>query len=225
MDKKFSFTKEELEKLYENHSTAEIGELRGINAEVVRRWLHRLGIKPRPSGGRRTFDPPKQELETLYQELSMKQIADKYRVGETVVWKRLKQHGIKLKDHENGGHRLKKGREFSEQHLAALRKVGIERRGKFVGEKSHNWRGGKTALGLHLRSTGAYKVWKKSSLERAGYACQECGAKHGAICDCCGTKVVLHVHHVLSFAKHEDKRFDPSNSEVLCPKCHRFKHK
>ena len=70
----------------------------------------------------------------------MRQIADMYGVGETVVWNRLKEFGIKLHDYENGGHRLRPGRIFSEEHR---RKIGLAMRGR-VGPLNRNWKGGKT---------------------------------------------------------------------------------
>ena len=101
-------------RLYETHSTGAIGRMFGWNAETIRKRLNALGVKMRPRGSVRTFTPPREELEADYQSHSMRQIAHKYGVGETVVWKRLKELGIKLHDYEDGGHRLKPGRIFSE---------------------------------------------------------------------------------------------------------------
>lgn len=150
----------------------------------------------------------------------MRQIADKYGVGETVVWTRLKEFGIKLHDYENGGHRLRPGRIFSEEHR---RKIGLSMRGK-VGPLNRNWKGGKAAENLRLRGSIEYREWKSAALALRGHECQECGVKHKSTCECCGTHVVLHVHHVKSFANFPEDRFDPQNSEVLCPKCHYPRH-
>src|SRR5690349_18351626 len=51
-----------------------------------------------------------------------------------------------------------------------------------------------------------------------------CGVENGTACECCGAQVRLHVHHVESFAKVPERRFDPNNSEILCPKCHHSRH-
>jgi biotin operon repressor len=212
---------EELKRLYEKHGTATIGKMVGRNAEGIRKRLKKLGVKMRPRGSVRTFTPSREELEAEYQTHSMRQIADKYGVGETVVWKRLKEFGIELHGYENGGHRLRPGRIFSEEHR---RKLGLSMRGK-VGPLNRNWKGGRTPENIRLRGSIEYREWKSAALALRGYKCQECGLPDRTTCGCCGTQVVLHVHHVKSFAKFPESRFDPENSEVLCPKCHRLRHR
>lgn len=206
-------------------TTEEIAGMYGVCPETIRKKLIKLGVQRRTGNARRRFDPPKKELKALYQQFSMRQIADKFGVGETVVWKRLKEHKITLKDYELGGHRRKPGRIFSEDHLAHIRKAAKARRGKWVGEKNPHWKGGLAAVNLRLRASGAYREWKRAALALAENRCQQCGVENSVICKCCGVRVSLHVHHVFSFAKHPNKRFDPANSEVLCPKCHRSRHK
>lgn len=214
-------TKEKLKTLYKDHATAGIASMFGVSPETVRKRLIKLGIPRRVRGGRRDFDPPKKELAELYQTMSMTQIAERFGVGQTVVWKRLKEHGIKLRDFEEGGHRLKPGRVFSEEHR---NNISRSMRGK-VGPLNRNWRGGKATQNLQLRGSIEYREWKRAALSLRGNKCQECGAVNGFICECCGTHIVLHVHHVESFARVPEKRFDPANSEVLCPKCHRRRHR
>ena len=175
----------------------------------------------RPRGAVRTFTPSRDELDAEYQNNSMRQIAEKYGVGETVVWKRLKEFGIKLHDYENGGHKLRPGRIFSLEHR---RNISLSKRGK-VGPLNRNWKGGKTAENIRLRGSIEYREWKAAALLLRGYKCQDCGMRDRTVCECCGTQVVLHVHHVESFAKFPERRFDPHNSEVLCPKCHRSRHR
>lgn len=167
------------------------------------------------------FNPPREELNMLYQQMSMRKIAAHYGVGETVVWKRLKEHGITLDEH--GNHRLKKNRVFSEEHLANLRKSRKEKR--TFGSANPNWKGGMTDINRRLRTSVEYKEWRVAALELRGNKCQKCGVCDGETCECCGTKVKMHVHHVKSFAKFPESRFDPENSEVLCPKCHYDSHR
>ena len=194
--------------------------MHGVNAETVRKRLHEHSITIGKVGGRRAFDPPKEVLETMYQTMSMRAIADKLGVGETVVFKRLKEHGIELKEH--GNHRLKPGRVFSETHKANIRKAQLELGA--VGEKNPNWRGGMTAINNRARTGWEARQWRVESLLRANHKCENCGIDQGNECDCCGVKISLHVHHIKSFAKFPDVRYDPKNSEVLCPKCHRKAH-
>ena len=220
MERRFNPTKEELEKLYQFHSCERIGKQFGVNAETVRKRLHEHGIAAMKRGGRRAFDPPKEVLEELYQRMSMAEIAKHLEVGETVVFKRLKEHGIELKEHKN--HRLKPGRIFTEEHKTNIRKSLIAR--VAYGEKNPNWKGGLTVKNLQARGSWEAREWKKNSLIRANHSCEKCGVKDGTTCECCGTRVKLHVHHVKSFSKYPESRFDPENSEVLCPKCHFAEH-
>lgn len=158
----------------------------------------------------------------MYQKWSALEIAEKLGVGQTVVWKRLKEFGITLEGYEHGGHRRKTGRIFSDEHRKnlsiALRKLNRS------GERAGNWKGGMTEKNLALRRTAAYIDWKEDALRRADYKCHVCGRERWSICKHCGHKVVLHVHHKLSFSRFPEHRFDPKNSEVLCSKCHSSRH-
>lgn len=209
----------ELKELYKTRSTAQIGAIYGVNAETVRKLLHRYGIPVKASGGNRVFDPPAEELRTLYQTMSMAQIAEHYGVGETVVFKRLKEHGIELDGFKN--HRLKPGKTFTPEHRQALSKA---KRGKWSGEKNPNWKNNARTKNMQARSTGEYKQWRYAALALVGFACQGCGIKQGTVCECCGHKITLHVHHVKPFATFPELRYEPSNAEVLCPKCHKHSH-
>lgn len=220
MASKFNPTKEELTKLYQTYSCQAIGKKYGVCAEIVRRRLHEHAIAINKRGGRRSFDPPADVLRGMYQERSMREIAETYGVGETVVFNRLKEHGIALKEH--GNHRLKPGRKFTDEHKQNIRKSLIERAA--YGDKNPNWRGGLTEINRRERNSWRAREWKVQSLDRANHQCEKCGVKQGQVCACCGLKITLHVHHVRSFAKYKELRFDPANSLVMCPKCHRAEH-
>lgn len=162
------------------------------------------------------------DAETLhrdYQTMTMLQIAQKYGVGETTVHARIKKLGI-TNAYGPMGHRHRK-REFSDEHR---RKMSEARKGKFGAEANGNWKGGVSYKHASLRRTIDYRLWRVAALELRGGACQECGALDGSKCECCGTRVKLHVHHVKSFARVPEERFNPLNSEVLCPKCHWKRH-
>lgn len=213
---RFEIDKDKLRDLAQFYSDAKIGKMYDISAEVIRRRRNEYDIKP---GKRSCFDPDKEVLENLYQNMSMKQIAQKYDVGETIVWKRLKELGIRLKGYENGGHR-RKGRTFSDSHLANLRKAAKARRGKYTGENSPHWKGGVSGSSGSDRRTGQHKEWKRLVLEKADYQCEECGKKHGRYCSCCGEKVVLHIHHIKPYSKYPELRYDVKNGKALCSLCH-----
>lgn len=211
--------KELIEKLYnEGNSISKIGKELGYCAETVRRFMVRNGIKRKPVGAQREFNPDPDELRELYQSKTLLQIAKHYGVGETVVWSRVKELGIGVDGRKNGHRGL---HERTRRHKEAQ---SIAFRGKWAGEKNPHWKGGVHLKNLQERATGAYKQWKLKALELHGNACQRCGVVKGQTCECCGYKIQLHVHHVLPFASHPELRYDPNNSEVLCPKCHALSH-
>ena len=72
-----------------------------------------------------------------------------------------------------------------------------------------------------LRQSTEYKTWRRHALKLHNMRCDKCGTKQHTICKCCGNKVYLHVHHVEKFSTNTERRFDPSNSSVLCTKCHK----
>lgn len=160
------------------------------------------------------------ELKALYQTMTMAQLAEHYGCGETTIWNRIRQAGIEHEGYGHFGHRHAP-REFTEIHR---KRMSEARKGKYAAEANGNWKGGKTVEHLRIRGSKEYREWRIAALELRGNACQGCGAVDGRMCECCGTQVKLHVHHVLSFARFESKRFDPENSEVLCPKCHWSRH-
>lgn len=72
-----------------------------------------------------------------------------------------------------------------------------------------------------LRQSSAYKKWRRDAIKLHDNKCDNCGVEQHSTCECCGTTIYLEVHHVERFAANKDRRFDTTNSSVLCPKCHR----
>lgn len=207
--------KPKLAELYENLTIEEIALLYGVSQEWVRKLLRKYGIERRPATARRTFDISKERLETLYADHSIREIAFMFGVGETVVFKRIKEFGIAPPENEN------RGKVRSETHRANLQRahIGLNR-----GEKNPRWKGGVTPINRRERSRSIYLMWKNNALKAANNACQRCGAKKGTLCECCGQRVMLHVHHKQPFAKRPELRYEPKNAEVLCAKCHWHEH-
>lgn len=79
-----------------------------------------------------------------------------------------------------------------------------------IGENSNGWKGGKTKQGQIIKSSLAYKLWRKSIFERDNYTCQ--------ICRKVGT--YLEAHHIKSFAHYPELRLDINNGVTLCLECH-----
>lgn len=77
-----------------------------------------------------------------------------------------------------------------------------------------NWRGGITNENKKERQSDEYKNWRTSVFVRDDYTCQHCKKLGG----------VLHSHHIKSFSKYKDLRFNVNNGLTLCFNCHKKLH-
>lgn len=59
-----------------------------------------------------------------------------------------------------------------------------------------------------------YGEWRRAVFTRDDYTCRSCGERGG----------VLHAHHVRSWAKHPEARYDVTNGVTLHEACHREHH-
>lgn len=81
-----------------------------------------------------------------------------------------------------------------------------------AGEKSHFWKGG---ISKHYKIryySFEYRQWRKLIFERDNYTCQVCRKVGG----------YLTAHHIKSFAKYPELRFDINNGITLCEDCHKL---
>ena len=60
-----------------------------------------------------------------------------------------------------------------------------------------------------------YRKWRENVLKRDNYTCQKCGIFNKN----------LNVHHLKSFAKFKELRYEINNGITLCIDCHRKIHK
>lgn len=81
-----------------------------------------------------------------------------------------------------------------------------------LGSKNPSWKGGTTPLLRTARHSLNYKLWREAVFERDNYTCQCCKERGG----------YLQAHHIKSFAKHPELRFDVSNGQTLCLPCHKL---
>ena len=120
----------------------------------------------------------------------------------------------------------RKGKKYGPHSKAHRKKLAIAHTGKkrppfskewldkmsvsHSGERNANWQGGITKEHYLVRMSKKMRLWRLSVLERDLFTCQNCG-----ISGC-----VLEVHHLKSFAKYPELRFDINNGQTLCKKCH-----
>lgn len=112
---------------------------------------------------------------------------------------------------------------------ATKRKISSSLRGKFLGPKGTNWKGGVTPLRHQIRSSFEYRQWRSDIFTRDDFTCLMCGARG----------VELHAdHHPRAFAEilsensittFEDalqcsELWNINNGQTLCVVCHKNRH-
>lgn len=76
------------------------------------------------------------------------------------------------------------------------------------GEKNYNWKGG---IGRRSPKSPKVKIWRETIFKRDNYTCQKCGQISG----------YLEVHHIKSWAKYPELRYNLKNGLTLCKECHK----
>lgn len=111
-----------------------------------------------------------------------------------------------------------KGKKYTDEQYYKIFKCGGSQKKsqKMMGNKHPNWKGGITTLSKRIRKQLEYKEWRDYIFKRDNYICQECGSRSGN-----GKTIALHPHHIKSFAKFSDLRFNPYNGITLCIDCHK----
>lgn len=104
---------------------------------------------------------------------------------------------------------LAKVRFTGRQHTLEHReKASINNRGS----KSHFWKGGITKGNQKDRATLKLKEWRRQVFIRDDFTCQGCYIKGGR----------LEAHHIKSWAKYPEFRYELSNGQTLCKECHKL---
>lgn len=82
---------------------------------------------------------------------------------------------------------------------------------RFRGGNNPRWRGGTTDIGTQIRHSEKYITWRNACGKRDKFKCQFCNASHHKR---------LVVHHIKTFEKFPNLRFEISNGITLCRGCH-----
>ena len=177
----------------------------------------------------------------LYQDgMTGAELEAELNIGEHVIFSCLKRNNIETRrvGIRNGCIPWNKDLKLSEEQKAKLNMEGLNiehpwNRGKTgiysedrlkqmselmksrVGEKANNWKGGISYGHKTGYYSSRYKEWRIKVFERDDYTCQDCG-----ICSGNGKVTYLTAHHIKSFAKYPELRFEVSNGVTLCETCH-----
>jgi len=146
---------------------------------------------------------------------SLKRIRHKPLIQPTAEQRRSLKWRKKLSEALKGnknclGKKNRLGYKNTEEHK---QKISKALRGKYVGEKSSLWKGGKQRDKHNGEAKNVY--WRKAVFERDNFTCQKCKIKGGK----------LVAHHILNFSKYLKLRYKINNGITLCFFCHKEFHK
>lgn len=80
------------------------------------------------------------------------------------------------------------------------------------GDEHYNWKGGITPINDKIRKSRKYKRWRNFIFKRDNYTCSSCDVRGGN----------LNAHHIKSFSKFPEDRFNVDNGTTLCLSCHKM---
>lgn len=218
-----TLSREEFEALVEKVPALKIAEMFGVTFGAVYYRIRTYGMTlrghrdPRAPSSRK-FQPPKKELKDLLKRMSMKKIAEHYGVGETVVFMRVKEYGLE------GPSRSERLSVYAKNRPASHNQKVAAALSLRTGPLAANWRGGLTEERKLARGTQKYMKWKLAVIKRDGFKCVRCGVEQGYVCECCGSRILLHAHHIKPFSEHPELRYDVDNGVALCGICHWKEH-
>ncbi len=125
-----------------------------------------------------------------------------------------KEHRQKISNALKG---IIRNEEFRKKMSNVLKGKHISKETEFKPKEFHwNWQGGITKKNKVIRdkdrNSKKYKLWKQEVLQRDNSSCCICGSKDN-----------LDTHHIKSFYKYPELRYNIDNGKILCFECHRVK--
>ncbi len=111
-----------------------------------------------------------------------------------------------------------RNRNYCSRECYHLSLIGIQqseitkalRASKLSGSLSPTWKGGESRQYKRGYKSEQFKHWRDEVFKRDNYICQSCSQRGG----------YLTAHHIKSFAKYPELRYEISNGKTLCPTCH-----
>lgn len=88
------------------------------------------------------------------------------------------------------------------------------KKSEMIGPLNYNWKGGKTKAIELARKNLAYSNWRLGIFRKNKFLCKNCNSNKN-----------IEAHHLLSFSKFPQFRYDLWNGIILCTKCHKEVHK
>jgi len=203
--------KDKLKSLYLDHGLTirQVAQEMEMSPTTLRRRMKAYGIERRmPGPEHETWWQTEDYLRSKYEGegLSTIAIAELVHSTPSTVNTWLEKLGISRRG--QGSHW--KGQKLPE---SARRKMSAAKKGRYLGVDNPNWKGGKITEEVRERRSYIAKKWRETVLQRDHFICQKCGSRKR-----------LHVHHILSFAEHPKHRWDINNGLTVCASCHEAIH-
>lgn len=210
-----------------------IGLKLGVSQTSVLNWVAKLGINRRSHGTKQISDKDIRTIISLYKKgIGSPEIVRKTGHSKSVILGYVKKAGLTRKGKGPLDPRWRQvelqcvicNRVFSVKAAEAKRSnrrcCSQECRGKWLSihysrENSPIWEGGKAGEHTLIRNSTQYKEWREMIFQRDQWTCQQCGKVGGGR---------LEAHHILSFSKYPQIRFDIKNGITLCELCHKRLH-
>ena len=224
-----------------DRSATNIASECGVTTQTIESVLIKYGVRKTP-----TYEEAKDLLsrDVIYdlhiiQGYGVRAIADMYKhIGETTIRALMAEYGIEALD-KCDLHKLFWQRSGTQEKMSSIRKElwnneeyrrktlahlqdedaikarAIRYSANYQGVSIEAWGGFITPENTRVRGSAEYDDWRYKVFDRDDYTCQCCGVR-----SCVGSPVILHAHHLDSFASNIDKRFDVNNGVTLCNKCH-----